>query len=223
MDIQSLIAQLEDIVTEYESMALKSEHKDLSDLPKPDRQALVTRAVAAVRRIGGQGSVYDADVQRVLTMSAALHVHTSPVIGVVKALLFDVKAGHVQSVVELVHAETFGDFLEMASHLQGAGYKDAAAVIAGSTLEVHLRALCTKHNVAVTTVKADGTIVPKQAEAMNTDLRGANVYNGLEQKNVTAWLDLRNKAAHGKYQDYTADQVALLIDSVRAFMARIAA
>jgi hypothetical protein len=223
LNTQPLIAQLEAIVAEHEAMVAKSQHNDLSDLPKPQRQALVTRAVAAVRRIGGQGSVYDADVQRNLTQTPALHVHTSSIIGVVQALLFDVKAGYVQSMVELVHSETFADFLEMAAHLHTAGYKDAAAVLAGSTLEAHLRALCTKHNVATATVKADGTNAPKRADAMNADLRSANVYNTLEQKNVTAWLDLRNRAAHGKYDEYTAEQVALLIDSIRAFIARVPA
>jgi hypothetical protein len=223
MNIQPLIAQLEALVAEYDAMAMKSAHNDLSDLPKPDRQALVTRSIAAVRRISGKDSVYDQDVQRILTNSAALHVHTSPIMGVVKGLMLDVQAGHIQSVIELVHAETFGDFLEMATHLQEAGYKDAAAVIAGSTLEAHLRALCAKHGVPVDVRRLDGPVVPKRAEAMNSDLSAALVYNKLEQKNVTAWLDLRNKAAHGKYPEYSKDQVTLLLDSIRAFMSRVPA
>ncbi len=48
----------------------------------------------------------------------------------------------------------------------------------------------------------------------------AGAYPGLDQKNVTAWLGLRNKAAHGQYSEYTKDQVALMIDSVRNFMSR---
>ena len=35
-----------------------------------------------------------------------------------------------------------------------------------------------------------------------------------------AWNDTRNKAAHGKYSEYTKDQVALLIQSVRDFITR---
>ncbi len=40
------------------------------------------------------------------------------------------------------------------------------------------------------------------------------------QKNVTAWLDLRNKAAHGEYGKYEADQVGLMIDGIRDFITR---
>jgi hypothetical protein len=48
----------------------------------------------------------------------------------------------------------------------------------------------------------------------------AGAYSILDQKSVTAWLDLRNKAAHGRYAEYQKEQVALLIDSVRNFMVR---
>ena len=34
---------------------------------------------------------------------------------------------------------------------------------------------------------------------MNNDLACGNSYTKLDQKSVTAWLDLRNRAAHGRY------------------------
>jgi hypothetical protein len=58
---------------------------------------------------------------------------------------------------------------------------------------------------------------------MNADLSSVGAYNKLDQKNVTAWLDLRNKAAHGRYPEYTADQVANMLLGVTEFTARIAA
>jgi hypothetical protein len=108
------------------------------------------------------------------------------------------------------------DFLDMASYLHEQGYKDPAAVIAGSVLEEHLRNLCQKHQIP-TEEKGKA----RKAEMLNQDLRNNNVYNLLEQKNVTAWLDLRNKAAHGDYDQYDLQQVSSLIDNVRAFIARI--
>ncbi len=58
---------------------------------------------------------------------------------------------------------------------------------------------------------------------MNSELASATVYSKLDQKNVTAWLDLRNKAAHGQYSEYSKEQVALFIQSVRDFITRIPA
>jgi len=139
--------------------------------------------------------------------------------GVVQSLLEDMEAGYTASLEELVHGEVFGDYLEMAQHLLDSGFKDAAAVIAGSTLEGHLRSLCRKASIDVHR-NVGGVIVAKKADAMNTELATAEVYGKLDQKNITAWLDLRNKAAHGEYADYAKEQVRLLIASVRDFLTR---
>ena len=55
---------------------------------------------------------------------------------------------------------------------------------------------------------------------MNADLVKAGVYAGLEQKGVTAWLGLRNHAAHGEYAKYDESQVGALIRNVRDFLIR---
>jgi hypothetical protein len=47
--------------------------------------------------------------------------------------------------------------------------------------------------------------------------KGAEVDKAV-QKNVTAWLDLRNKAAHGKYAEYQGEQVSLLLAAVSRVM-----
>lgn len=117
---------------------------------------------------------------------------------------------------ELIHADVFSDFLDMAAELQRSGYKDAAAVIAGSVLEEHLRKLAGRHGVATT--KTNGA--PAKADTLNADLAKAGAYNALVQKQVTAWLDLRNKAAHGRYGDYDQAQVAAFVSSVLDFAAK---
>jgi len=139
--------------------------------------------------------------------------------GILESLRADVAAGYVRSQRELLHAELFADFLEMAQHLLNEGYKDAAAVIAGSSLEAHLRQLCHKSGISPD-VSAGGSTLPKKADRLNADLAAASVYSKLDQKNVTAWLDLRNKAAHGRYDDYESAQVNLLIASIRDFITR---
>jgi hypothetical protein len=83
-------------------------------------------------------------------------------------------------------------------------------------LEGHLRKLTAKHGIAVE--KADGA--SKKADTLNADLGREEIYTKLVQKQVTAWLDLRNRAAHGKYDEYDDGQVAALIRDVRDFMIR---
>jgi hypothetical protein len=63
----------------------------------------------------------------------------------------------------------------------------------------------------------------KKADQINSDLASATAYSKLDQKNVTAWLDLRNKAAHGHYEEYSSTQVGHLLSQIRDFMVRIPA
>lgn len=57
----------------------------------------------------------------------------------------DYEAGYMRTVEELIHADLFADFLERTDELVSKGYKDPAAVLAGSVLEEHLRKLAVKH------------------------------------------------------------------------------
>ena len=121
----------------------------------------------------------------------------------------------------LVAAELFADFLEMADHLLQQGYKDPAAVIIGSVLEEHLRQLCNANSISIEIENSQGILIPKKADRLNSDLAKENVYSKLDQKAVTMWLDLRNKAAHGEYDEYTSEQVTNMYSGITEFMARI--
>ena len=55
---------------------------------------------------------------------------------------------------------------------------------------------------------------------MNNDLACGNIYTKLDQKSVTAWLELRNRAAHGRYGDFSGDQVRLVLQGIQDFIAR---
>lgn len=218
MDLSVLVKQLDILLESYKAMQLRSEQNDLSDLPKPERQSLVTRAIAAVHRISGPGSTYSQEVDRILKQNPPLHVHTSPIMGIVLALREDTASGYIQNLTEIVHADIFSDFLDMARHLLDNGYKDPAAVLAGSTLESHLKNLAIKNSIPT-----ENAGKAKKASQLNVDLTKANIYNKLDEKNVTAWLDLRNKAAHGSYTEYNLDQVKLLVSSIQDFISRIPA
>ena len=75
----------------------------------------------------------------------------------------------------------FTDFLEMAEYLISNGYKDPAAVMAGSVLEEHLRQLCKKESIDTEETKEDRQ-VPKKADRLNADLAKAEVYSKLDHK-----------------------------------------
>ncbi|MDP9194025.1 MAG: hypothetical protein M3P06_20205 [Acidobacteriota bacterium] len=206
--------ELAKISAEFRAAQAKSHQSDVSDaLRVTDVMNLQTRCLAAVERATGKSSVYFKKVSDPHQKPTHEWNRLAAQIGVVESLLHDIRHGFVLSLQELVHGELFGDFLEMADHLLESHYKDAAAVIAGSTLEGHLRQLASKAGVPV-----DQNGRPKKADLLNSELASADTYSKLDQKNVTAWLGLRNDAAHGNYGAYDENQVRLLIQSIRHFI-----
>jgi hypothetical protein len=105
----------------------------------------------------------------------------------------------------------------MAQHLLESGYKDPAAVLVGGVLEGKLRKLAAR--VEIATAAPDGR--PVKSETLNAALASKGIYNKLDQKSVSSWLDLRNKAAHGHYDQYTSDQVTVMLMGVRGFVSRL--
>lgn len=142
-------------------------------------------------------------------------------VAILKAIRSEISGGWMFTFKGLVAAELFADFLDMANHLLETGYKDSAAVMIGGVLEEHLRQLCLKHDLAVNDEKEDRAVA-KKSDRLNADLAKAEVYSKLDQKQITAWLDLRNNAAHGKYGEYTDQQVKQLLSGVIEFMTRVA-
>jgi len=137
-----------------------------------------------------------------------------------KAARKEIENGWLTTVNELISAELFSDFLEMADYLLIQKYKDPAAVIIGSVLEGHLRKLCHKNGIE-TELEKDGKTEFKKADRLNSDLYTKPVYNKLDNKSITTWLDLRNKAAHGQYGEYNLDQVTLMYQGVLEFITRL--
>ncbi|SDS97599.1 hypothetical protein SAMN05216490_2215 [Mucilaginibacter mallensis] len=148
-----------------------------------------------------------------------LKTHNEAGVNILLALRNDVENGWLFSLKQLVTAELFSDFLEMSQHLLDEGYKDAAAVMIGSVLEEHLRQLCKTNGIDTYQVKGMDR-VPKKANVINDELRRASVYEIIDNRQVTAWLDIRNSAAHGKYSDYFPEQVKLMHLGVLNFISR---
>lgn len=144
---------------------------------------------------------------------------TKYAVGILKSAEDEIKNGWIFRLKNLVSSEIFSDFLEMAEYLLAEGYKDAAAVIIGSTLEEHLRQLCKKNLINIE-YKKDGKSIPKKADILNAELAKAEIYNKTEMKGVTGHLGLRNDAAHGNYDQYNKEQVQLMCQAVLDFMNR---
>jgi hypothetical protein len=160
---------------------------------------VVWRMMETLRRLAPSGSNY-------LVRGTNEH----ELAGVLKALRADYEVGYLQTVRELIHGEIFSDFLDMASYLLKEKFKDAAAVIAGGVLEQHLRAICIKHGVSP---------IPTNLNSLNDTLyrNPPGVYPSQMMKQITAWADIRNSAAHGHYDKVDGKLVEFMIAGIRLF------
>lgn len=175
-------------------------------------------SLSVISTIFGETHTYFKEFDRSVKNSYVYNIETG--INILQSLRHEVENGWLTTFKSLVTAEVFSDFLEMSKYLLDEKYKDPAAVMIGSVLEEHLRQLCSINSVDTFSIKGTDTI-PKKADLLNADLTKAGVYGVLEQKSVTAWLDLRNRAAHGKYSEYTIEQVQLMYQGVLDFIMRI--
>ncbi len=213
---EAILQQLSTVIAACEGVTSRARYDDLSDQKGVGTSECMARAHAAIHRLAPIGSSHRVAADGLMKQYGVGNGYAlGQLVGILRALREDYAAGYLSSVAELIHADVFADFLEMADHLLDQGYKDAAAVMTGSVLEEQFRKLCLKSGIQV----ENGTN-PKKADLLNAELAGAGVYSKLDQKNITAWLDLRNKAAHGKYSEYTKEQVQALHVGARHFMSR---
>lgn len=213
MNTQPLIDQLDQLLASFETLQKRAKYDDMSDLPK-ESTILAARFQAAFDRLTVPGDSFRqaADAER----NHPSHVKLFQLAYLAYALRDEMKDGWAERIAELVHADTSAGMLEMSADLLSAGYKDAAAVIAGTALELHLRELATKHGLSATDAKGKA----KKADLLRAELRQAQVLTALEDKRVLYWLGVRNDAAHGNYSGYSADDVKALTGELNGFIDR---
>lgn len=182
-----------------------------------DARRVATRARAAIRRYAPPGSPYEEDAVAIADWDGAADAwKADQFTAIVHALRDDYAAGGLTEVEEIVHADLFDDFLDMANELLHKGFIGSAAVLAGTVLEEHLRKLAGKHGIA----SNDGNQRPRSVETLGVDLRKAAVISEVQRKSVTAWYAQRTEGAHGRAENLAIGDLERMIDGLRDFVAR---
>lgn len=143
-------------------------------------------------------------------------------VAVLKALRDDLEQGFLDNLLLRIEAEIAADYMGQAEGLLNEGQPGKfdhvpAAVLTGAVLEKALRKLCDEQQPPVPTVDTKGN--PKTLNPLIDDLRKANVFNELKAKQLRAWADIRNKAAHGEFDQFKRTDVEQMIEGVKAFLA----
>lgn len=123
-----------------------------------------------------------------------------------------------------IEAEIAVDYMAQAENLLEEGQRGKfdhvpAAVLAGAVLEKALRTLATRQGPQVPTTGQKGR--PVRLNALIDSHRKTGTYNEATAKQLRAWADIRNHAAHGEFEQFSRSDVELMIKGINAFLATI--
>lgn len=220
---ERVVAEIDDIVAIGEKLARDAARSDsgLGPVRVEELMSIASRGGQLIQRLYPKGNQYQANLDRVLgtasfsTMHSNYHAHVAQLVGIFKGVQNDVRTGMLSDVRGLLRAEIFADFLEMAEHLLEQGYKDSAAVLLGAVLEDALRKVAESRGIPTTGINGRALTL----DPVNTALAKSGVYSPLIQKQITSWANLRNSAAHGRFDEYDKDQVHHMLFFVQKFSA----
>ena len=143
-------------------------------------------------------------------------------ISILKAIKNDLEEGFLENVFAQIEAELASDYMGQAEALLTEGQSGRfdhvpAAVLAGAVLEKGLRTLCAAQQPEIPIVTPRGE--SKTMNPLIEDLKKAGVFNELRAKQLRAWADIRNKAAHGEFDQFKKSDVEQMIQGITNFLA----
>ncbi len=217
MNSKDIVNQIDILIAEFVRAKNATRYDDLSGgLPDNELINIHTRMRAAIERLAPRGSSYLKDSAEVKGF------HGSKVIkyvGILQALKADYEAGYLHRVEDLIQADVYENFLEMAEELLNKKYKDPAAVVAGSTLEEHVRKLAGNAAIPLLDIK----LKKRKFDELSIELVKSGIFPESQRKILVGWYSIRNEAAHGNYVNVIDTDVKYMIQGIREFMVRVPA
>lgn len=183
--------------------------------------SLKTRSLTLLEHLTFQNTNLQRSTAEIASLSNKIS-DTRKLIGYIDGLHKDFEIGMFDSLPSLIVAEVSGDYMSQAERLLGEGIAGQfdhvpAAVLAGAVLEDSLRRLCQRQNPPIPITKPNGD--PKTLGTYIDDLKAAGLYNELKAKQLRAWADIRNAAAHGEFSKFNRADVETMLQGVQKFLA----
>ncbi|MHB1332781.1 MAG: hypothetical protein ACYCY1_09300 [Sulfuriferula sp.] len=167
-----------------------------------------TNVLSLLQRTFGENSIHYQNFSAHYTMFDGWESNFLDSQAIFKAAREDYEGGYLFNIKTLAKAEILADAIDQAKELLHAGYKDPACILARVSLESTLKDLAEKFGVT------EGSL-----DRMNADLCKAGAYNMAKQKQITAWAEIGNKAAHGDWGKYTDQDATAMVSGVEMLVA----
>lgn len=183
------------------------------DGPESQVETFAILALETIRRWAPRNSVYVDRAEAEFGSQEAGY----ELMRVLDALKWEIEHDRLADFAQVVHADLFADLLGQAEHLLRQGYRRAAAILAGATLEEQLSKMTARAGLALNDPRGR----PMTGGTLNQNLFTSNVYTNAVRAEVDSWLAIRNPAAHGDPhfdRDFSDAQVANMIARIRSFI-----
>jgi hypothetical protein len=139
-----------------------------------------------------------------------------------RAIKRDFEDGFFESLEAQIDAEISSDYLHQAEQLLTNGKSQnkshiPAAVLSGAVLERGLRSIATALQPPEP-IEVNGKAL--MLGGLIDALKKRQLYNELTAKQLRSWADIRNAAAHGKFDDFNESQTKAMVSGIADFLAR---
>ena len=203
----AILSRINDLVQEGSTIAAANSER--LRLEPAAMAAWRTRCTAFLQRTLGLSDPY---TEAFVKETDALYLSSRDKgVRILANLRGDIEGGYLANYYLGVAGDVLADLLDLATWSLGEGSKEAAAVLAGSGLEVGLRRMANAHSIDITKVRG--------IDGINDALAGAGIYGAVRKGQIDAWRVLRNHAIHGEHDTYSDAEVRLMLDGVQGFLA----
>lgn len=182
-----------------------------------------TKAATLLALVVPRGHVHRLAVEELPRLDSS-HELLQQSVSLLRGIKDDLEKGFLDDMAAAIEAEIACDYMSQAEQLLGEGQRGRfdhvpAAVLAGAVLEKALRKLCVEQQPAITLTTPSG--VHKTLGPLIDELKKAGVFNEAKAKQLRAWADIRNLAAHGEFGKFARADVEQMIAGINNFLANV--
>lgn len=170
-----------------------------------------------------RGKEFQRSIEEIKEIERGTERQTKIIVGILKGLKDDYENGFLDDLEKWIAADISADYMGQAEALLGEGIPGQydhvpAAVLCGAVLEDSLRRLCQRQTPSISIIKSNNG-QPKKLNALIDELQKAKVFNKPKVGQLRWWAQIRNSAAHGKFKEFTREDVESMLKGVENFLA----
>lgn len=209
MDVKQILAKFDELIDEAAKV-------------RAEREANVARTGESVISPVGYYRLFSSTIALLTYLQAKTYIDLAhsvrdPNPGILQGILESARREFCFGLIShprlLLAADSLEEMLEQASHLLANGYKDAACVLIGGTLEAALKSMLENKYPTAQFNPKEG--LRKFNDKLYKDI---GAYDRATHKLIDGYAEIRNASAHGEYDNYDAAQVDGFLRFTRNFI-----